>query len=102
MLILRKFESYSACPKCKSSNSDLLALWCVGGMEHGDCSCLKEGYEHLHMECGRCGFRWYSETADMDEVKKNLKVREEEAKTAKVEADPVELETIHINGEERQ
>jgi predicted nucleic-acid-binding Zn-ribbon protein len=66
-LILRKFESYFTCPKCKESSTGLEMQWCTGGASEGVCTDLPSGYEHLHVTCGRCSYSWLSETADADE-----------------------------------
>jgi len=66
-LIIRKFESYFTCPKCKASSTDLEMQWCTGGVSEGVCVGLAAGYEHLHVTCTRCGYPWLSETADADD-----------------------------------
>ena len=70
-VILRKFESYGTCPKCKASTGDLDITWCTGGVGEGPCVGLVEGYEHLHIRCGKCGYPWLSDTADADERRRS-------------------------------
>lgn len=64
-IILRKFENYGNCPKCKATSGDLDMTWCQGGAREGNCVGCSE--EHLHITCGKCGFPWLSDTADAEE-----------------------------------
>lgn len=57
-----------ACPKCElSALSQRIAIcYCIGNAEYygpmGLLLCAGVVEEHLHVECGRCNFRWLMET----------------------------------------
>jgi hypothetical protein len=68
---VRKWEDKPDCPKCGLTSGEGVSLayqHCQSG-RGTECSHLPEGFEHHHVTCNRCDYRWLSNIADDEEAK---------------------------------
>lgn len=72
---IRPFEAFIACPKCGFAKAHI--EWCPGksltaGYRSQPCPMIGQ---HMHKQCGGCGWMWLERTLDDDETPPEMRVR---------------------------
>ena len=67
-MLVKQFTDSDKCAKCESA--ELKKKFCISGVTAGaahSCEDFPKRFQHLHMECGDCGYVWISQTADHED-----------------------------------
>lgn len=64
---VHEFDHYRGrgCPKCNAPSAHFAKRWCAGSSPTTEGPCRVFG-QHLHGQCGACGFVWREECADAE------------------------------------